>query len=70
MSHIRKSFTSQFSKSARGHLVKLEDIEPIELKEGTKFCEFLGDKFNCCKNRICYDNTFCKIKNYRQRYKL
>jgi len=65
MSHIRKSFTSQFSKDARGHLIKIEDIvEPIPtLPTGTKFCEHSG-KYDCCKKKVCFNNSYCGVRDF------
>lgn len=52
------------------HRPNLESIagQIPRLPESTKFCEFLGDKYECCKKKICFDNGYCSVRNFRNKY--
>ena len=71
MTHTKYNTGSQFSKDARGHQIKLENIvEPIlNLPKKTKFCKYVGTKYDCCK-KVCFENSPCKVRDYRNKYKL
>ena len=70
--HIKRSFSSDFSRNAREGHINLESLaEPIPiLPEGVKFCQYLGDKYPCCKKKVCFDNDYCGVKRFRDKYKL
>ena len=62
---------------ATGHIagsleLELEQIaEPISiLEEGTKFCEYAGTKYPCCQRKVCFENSPCKVRDYRNKYNL
>ena len=37
---------------------------------GTGFCEYAGTKFECCKRKVCFDNSYCGVREFRNRYEL
>ena len=62
--HNRKAFFT-------GHIAgSLEDIEEIEIPTGALFCKYAGTEYDCCKNKVCFENSPCKVRDYRDKYNL
>lgn len=38
------------------------------LLEGIKFCEYVGTKYECCKNKVCFENSYCGVRDYRNKW--
>ena len=68
--HIKRSFASDYSRDAReGHLFD-RSLETEILPEGTMFCEYAGTKYPCCKNKVCFENDYCEVRKFRDKYEL
>lgn len=64
-----KTHTKHFI--ATGHIGILEkelDLETELLPNGIMFCEYLGTKYQCCKNKVCFDNSPCEVRRFRDKY--
>ena len=50
-------------------LEQIAETIPI-LPEGIKFCNYAGTKYECCKNKVCFENSYCGVRDFRNKYNL
>ena len=60
--------TGHIAGSLGQDLESIAEPMPI-LKEGKMFCEFAGTKYNCCK-KVCFNDGYCKVRDFRSKYNL
>jgi len=29
---------------------------------------YAGTKYDCCKNKVCFENNYCGVKRFRDRF--
>ena len=57
--------TIKFKKVRYQLYLKKFNLKPKK----TKFCKYVGTKYDCCK-KVCFENSPCKVRDYRNKYKL
>ncbi len=51
-----------------GHLGN--PLEKIVDVPQTNLCEYSGTTYNCCINKSCPKDNYCKVKDFRKKYNL